>query len=112
MKKKDLAGSRRKIREVLPSLPTSEPLSDGDISSKDKKKREVRRDKKTEKTSSLCTSSFQNRAWSVTLSGRWKEIDDLPSLSSIEKRKKYLGFSIKVLQRMQESFAKAVDYRT
>lgn len=36
-KEEDLAGSRRKIRELPPSLPTSDPSDDDNISCKEKK---------------------------------------------------------------------------
>lgn len=48
-KERNLAGSRRKIRELSPSPSTSEPLGDEDFLIKEMQSRDARRDKKHNK---------------------------------------------------------------
>lgn len=61
-KEGELTGSRRRLRELLPSHPTSDPSDDDDIPSSEKMNRRLRRDKKTTKTLCTPTSSFKGDA--------------------------------------------------
>lgn len=79
-KEKDLAGSKRKSRELPPSRPISNPPNDRDIPSKEKKNQRVHRKKKNTKQLKFSTSTLQDDACSVTSSGGSKESDDLSSL--------------------------------
>lgn len=111
-KDKDLAGPKKKIRELSPSPPALDPSDNDDIPSKQKKNRQLLRDKKNKKFLSLSASFFQDNVWCVTSSSRSIEIDDSSSSTSTEKKKTDRAPRLKVLQLVQESFAMVVDYGT
>lgn len=85
------------------------PWDDDDIPSTDKKKRHACSGKKSSKKSSLSTRTSIGDVWSVMVSGRFMEDDELSRSSSVSKQMKDRVICFKVLRAMQESFSKVVE---
>lgn len=99
VEKKDyLVGSRRKIRELLPSPPTLIPPNDNYIPLKEKNNSRVRRDRKIKIESSLSTRSLHKDAKSVTSSGKFVKVGDLTNrirrFNQAQKKGKSIGLFV------------------